>query len=286
MVRKIPSVRRKIAGEIKKVSDGFEEDAIKNAELLGSITKLPFNGMAYADIIKKVDDYMETGNYDWEKGRVSGSIYVFNKELIQLVTEVYGKASYTNPLHPDVFPGVCKMEAEVVRMTANLFHGTPESCGTMTTGGTESIMMACKAYRDYGREENGITKPNIVMPVTAHSAFDKAAQYMGMFVKTVKVNPRTTQVDIKAMESAINSNTIMLVGSAPNFPYGTMDDIEAIAALGKKYNIPVHVDACLGGFIIVFMKRAGYQLKPFDFRIDGVTSISADTHKVGSILLF
>lgn len=237
--------------------------------------------MTYDDIIVKVDEYLETGNYDWEKGRVSGSIYYYNQDLIKLVTEVYGKASYTNPLHTDVFPGVCKMEAEVVRMCANLFHGTPESCGTMTTGGTESIMMACKAYRDYGREINGITKPNIVMPVTAHSAFDKAAQYMNMFVKTVKVNPRTTQVDLKAMESAINSNTIMLVGSAPNFPYGTMDDIEAIAALGKKYNIPVHVDACLGGFIIVFMKRAGYQLKPFDFRLDGVTSISADTHKVG-----
>lgn len=166
--------------------------------------------MTYDEIIKKVDEYLKTGNYDWANGRVSGSIYFFNQDLIKLTTEVYGKASYTNPLHPDVFPGVCKMEAEVVRMTANLFHGSSESCGTMTTGGTESIMMACKAYRDYGREENGITKPNIVMPVTAHSAFDKAAQYMGMFVKTIKVNPRTTQVDIKAMERAINSNTIMV----------------------------------------------------------------------------
>lgn len=175
--------------------------------------------MTYDDIITKVDEYLETGNYDWENGRVSGSIYFFNQDLIKLTTEVYGKASYTNPLHPDVFPGVCKMEAEVVRMTANLFHGSSKSCGTMTTGGTESIMMACKAYRDYGREENGITKPNIVMPVTAHSAFDKAAQYMGMFVRTVKVNPRTTQVDIKAMESAINSNTIMVSSFSKLFFY-------------------------------------------------------------------
>ena len=120
-----------------------------------------------------------------------------------------------------------------------------------------------------------------MLPTTAHTAFDKAAQYLGLTVKNVKLNPVTMTVDIKAMERAINKNTIMLVGSAPNYPYGTIDDIEAISKLALKYNIPMHVDACLGGFLIVFMKRAGYTLSKFDFSLNGVTSISADTHKYG-----
>jgi sphinganine-1-phosphate aldolase len=141
---------------------------------------------------------------------VSGAVYYFDQNLIDLVTEVYGKSSYTNPLHPDIFPGVCKMEAEVIRMVCNLFNGGPATCGTMTTGGTESIIMACKAYRDYAQEERGVTKPNIVMPVTAHTAFDKAAKYLKLFVRTVKVDASTTKVDIRAMEKAINKNTVMV----------------------------------------------------------------------------
>ncbi|KAL7016926.1 hypothetical protein ACKWTF_010202 [Chironomus riparius] len=173
------------------------------------------------------------------------------------------------------------MEAEVVRMVVNLFNGNSNCCGQVTTGGTESIVLACKAYRDYGREVNGIERPNMVIPTTAHSAFDKAAQFFGITVKTVKVDPKTFQVDLKAMERAINKNTIMLVGSAPNYPYGVMDDIEKIAKLARKYKIPLHVDACLGGFLIIFMKRAGYPLPKFDFSIKGVTSISCDPHKYG-----
>lgn len=278
LARLVPAVQRKIDSEIAKINDGF----VKEASQRGTFTTvLPETGLKQNDILQKVDEYLSLGHYKWKDGFLSGAVYYYDPELVKLVTEVYGKASYTNPLHADVFPGICKMEAEVVRMTATLFNGGPEACGTMTTGGTESIMMACKAYRDYGRDSKGINKPNIVLPVTAHTAFDKSAKYFGMYTKTVPVNPETTEVDIKAMERAINKNTVMLVGSAPNYPYGTMDDIEAIAKLGKKYSIPVHVDGCLGGFLIIFMKRAGYHVKPFDFSVDGVTSISADTHKYG-----
>ncbi|XP_055632841.1 sphingosine-1-phosphate lyase [Toxorhynchites rutilus septentrionalis] len=278
LARKIPAVQRKIDAEIAKINEGFVKDASQYGEF---VTILPQDGIAEDRILQKVDEYLSLGHYKWKEGFISGAVYYYDPRLVKLVTEVYGKASYTNPLHVDVFPGICKMEAEVIRMAATLFKGGSNACGTMTTGGTESIMMACKAYRDYGHEVKGITKPNIVLPVTAHTAFDKSAKYFGMYTKTVPVNPESTEVDIGAMERAINRNTVMLVGSAPNFPYGTMDDIEAIARLGKKYNIPVHVDACLGGFLIVFMKRAGYYVKPFDFSVDGVTSISADTHKYG-----
>ncbi|XP_058061230.1 sphingosine-1-phosphate lyase [Anopheles bellator] len=278
LARLIPAVRRKVEAETAKINDSFVKDISQSGNYY---TELPYDGLGPEEILTKVDDYLELGHYRWKEGFLSGAVYYYDPKLIELVTSVYGKASYTNPLHPDVFPGVCKMEAEVVRMTATLFHGGPETCGTMTTGGTESIMMACKAYRDYARELRGITKPNMVLSVTAHSGFDKAAKYLGIFTKVVPMDKNTTEVNIRAMERAINRNTVMLVGSAPNFPYGTMDDIEAIAALGRKYNIPVHVDACLGGFLVVFMKRAGYPVRPFDFSIPGVTSISADTHKYG-----
>ncbi|KAL7016927.1 hypothetical protein ACKWTF_010202 [Chironomus riparius] len=281
LVRHVPSIRKRIETECENIQKQFEDDTLKFGEELGYVVKLPEDGWHRKDILKKIDDYLELGHYKWDEGFVSGAVYNFDAKILELVTKVYGKTAYTNPLHPDVFPGVCKMEAEVVRMVVNLFNGNSNCCGQVTTGGTESIVLACKAYRDYGREVNGIERPNMVIPTTAHSAFDKAAQFFGITVKTVKVDPKTFQVDLKAMERAINKNTIMLVGSAPNYPYGVMDDIEKIAKLARKYKIPLHVDACLGGFLIIFMKRAGYPLPKFDFSIKGVTSISCDPHKYG-----
>ncbi|KAG5672948.1 hypothetical protein PVAND_003035 [Polypedilum vanderplanki] len=281
LVRYVPSVRRKIESEFENIQKTFEDDMMKYGDEMGYIVKLPEDGWHRKDILKKIDDYLELGHYKWDEGFVSGAVYNFDSKINELVTKVYGKTAYTNPLHPDIFPGICKMEAEVIRMVAHLFNGNSNACGSITTGGTESILLACKAYRDYGREVNGIEKPNMVIPVTAHSAFDKAAQYFGITVKTVKLDPKTYQVDLKAMERAINKNTIMLVGSAPNYPYGVMDDIEKIAKLARKYRIPLHVDACLGGFLVAFMKRAGYPLPKFDFSVKGVTSISCDPHKYG-----
>ncbi|XP_046811332.1 sphingosine-1-phosphate lyase [Lucilia cuprina] len=280
-LKRVPAVRRKIESELAKATTDFENDISKSCEKLTYSLRLPEDGLSKEEILKLVDEHLKLGHYDWRDGRVSGAVYGFQEDLVDLVTQVYGKASYTNPLHPDIFPGVCKMEAEVVRMACTLFHGDAKTCGTMTTGGTESIVMACKAYRDYAREHKGITQPNMVVPRTIHAAFDKAGQYFNIHVRYVDVDPETYEVDMKAFKKAINSNTIMLAGSAPNFPYGTMDDIEAIAALGVKYDIPVHVDACLGSFVVALARVAGYSTKTFDFELPGVTSISADTHKYG-----
>ncbi|XP_037947472.1 sphingosine-1-phosphate lyase-like [Teleopsis dalmanni] len=281
LAKKIPAVQRKIEDEMARATKDFEGEMIKSCGDLSYALELPEKGLNKQQILQLVDEHLKISRYDWRDGRVSGAVYGFKEELVEIITQVYGKASYTNPLHPDIFPGVCKMEAEVVRMACALFHGNKDSCGTMTTGGTESIILACKAYRDFARENKGITKPNMVVPKTAHAAFDKAAQYFNIHINYVNVNPETTEVDLKAMKRAINCNTILLVGSAPNFPYGTMDDIDQIAALGLKYNIPVHVDACLGSFVVALTKEAGYAIKPFDFSVKGVTSISADTHKYG-----
>ncbi|XP_067092401.1 sphingosine-1-phosphate lyase 1 isoform X3 [Osmerus mordax] len=217
---------------------------------------------------------------DWEKGKVSGAVYWGDENLTKLLVKVYGDFAWSNPLHPDIFPGVRKMEAEVVRMTCSLFHGGPNSCGTVTSGGTESILMACKAYRDMAYER-GVKHPEIIAPVSVHAAFDKAANYFGMKLVHIPLDKKTMKVDVKAMKRAIGRNTAMLVCSAPQFPHGVMDPIEEVGKLAQQYNLPLHVDACLGGFLIVFMAKAGFKLAPFDFRVKGVTSISADTHKYG-----
>lgn len=280
LARKIPYVRRKLEEETGKVAKLFQDDIKQSNAGLEYFLQLPNQGRSKPEILELVTSYLNRGHYDWKHGRVSGAVYYYEKDLVDLLTEVFGLTSYTNPLHPDIFPGVCKMEAEVIKMCAYMFGGDSRTTGSMTSGGTESIMMACKAYRDYAREEKGITRPEILIPVTAHPAFDKAANYFGLKVRHI---PLTSDyiVDVAAMRSAISGNTVMLVGSVPNFPYGTMDDIQAICELGLKYNIPVHVDCCLGGFLAPFMKAAGYPLPPFDFKVPGVTSISADNHKYG-----
>ncbi|CAG9856583.1 unnamed protein product [Phyllotreta striolata] len=281
LLKKIPQVRKKLEDELDSIAKGFEDDIKESTKGLTFIRELPKSGLSKEAILDTLNDNLSLGNYDWKGGRVSGAVYFYNKDLIELITDVYGKTSYTNPLHPDLFPGVCKMEAEVVRMAASLFHGDENAVGSMTSGGTESILMACKAFRDYGREVKGITKPEMVVPTTVHAAFDKAGQYFKIRVRSIPVDNRTYQVDMKQFKRAINSNTVLLVGSAPNFPYGTMDDIPAISELGVKYNIPVHVDSCLGGFLSCFMEDAGYPIPLCDFRLPGVCSISADTHKYG-----
>nr|XP_003704170.1 PREDICTED: sphingosine-1-phosphate lyase [Megachile rotundata]XP_012142599.1 PREDICTED: sphingosine-1-phosphate lyase [Megachile rotundata]XP_012142600.1 PREDICTED: sphingosine-1-phosphate lyase [Megachile rotundata] len=275
----IPTIRERIDQELNNINQTFEQQVVERMGTIPFVVKLPDKGLDPKNILDKVTECVQLGNYDWKSGKVSGAIYRIDTDLLRLMGDIYSIASYTNPLHPDVFPGICKMEAEVVRMACNLFHGDEESCGTMTSGGTESILLACKTYRDYARQVKGIKHPEMVMPATAHSAFDKAAQYLKIKTRIVPVNTNSYTVCMKAMERAITRNTIMLVGSAPNFPYGTMDNIEAISKLGVKYNIPVHVDACLGGFLICFMSDAGFNVPPFGFELPGVTSISADTHK-------
>nr|CAG4643915.1 EOG090X051L [Lepidurus arcticus] len=281
LVRKVPAVQRLIAKQKKETMVGMVADLNKEGKHIAIRKTLPESGFSSNAVLHEAEQLLNLGAFDWSKGCLSGAVYNVDADLNNLLTKVYEKSAYSNPLHPDVFPGVRRMEAEVVAMTAALFRGGPDACGTMTSGGTESIVMACKAYRDYALEVKGIAKPEIVIPVTAHAAFDKAADILKLKVVHVKVDPVTFQVDVNAMRRAITRRTAMLVCSAPGFPYGIVDPVADIAALGQRYNIPVHVDACLGGFLIPFMREAGFPLPEFDFSLPGVTSISADTHKYG-----
>ena len=281
-LRRMPFVGGKIAGELKKVVDDIKNDPIfarRKGEIVTA--KLPAKGLgkkAVLDRVAAMDELL--GGADWEGGRVSGAVYGSDPELHKCLVDVYGRFAWSNPLHPDVFPAVRKMEGEVVKMCVHMFHGSEEACGSMTSGGTESILMACRAYRQWGYER-GITMPEMVVPETAHCAFDKAAEYFRMKIVHVPVDEQTRRCDMRAMRRAINRNTVMLVGSAPQYPHGIIDSIEDIAKLAQSKGIGVHVDCCLGGFIVPFLEEAGFNVRPFDFRVPGVTSISADTHKYG-----
>uniref|UniRef100_A0A8C5I4R8 sphinganine-1-phosphate aldolase n=1 Tax=Gouania willdenowi TaxID=441366 RepID=A0A8C5I4R8_GOUWI len=269
-----------IQNQLNKALDDMSLSLCTLKEGMSYTKQLPSKGLSQSQVMDRIREYETLNEVQWEKGRVSGAVYWGDESLTKFLVKVYGDFAWSNPLHPDIFPCVRKMEAEVVRMSCTLFNGGPKSCGTVTSGGTESILMACKAYRDMAHER-GVKYPEILAPVSVHAAFDKAAHYFGMKLVHIPLVNNTMKVDVKAMKRAINGNTAMLVCSAPQFPHGIMDPVEEVAELAVRYNLPLHVDACLGGFLIVFMEKAGYTLAPFDFSVKGVTSISADTHKYG-----
>ncbi|XP_063814863.1 sphingosine-1-phosphate lyase 1 [Pseudophryne corroboree] len=280
IIKRLPFIGSKIQKELDKALNEMAHVVLNVKGGMSFVTALPHTGLKQEQVMEKLKEYSALGEVSWEQGKVSGAVYSGDERLTQLFVKVYEEFAWSNPLHPDIFPGVRKMEAEVVRMACTLFNGGPDTCGAVTSGGTESILMACKAYRDLALE-NGIKHPEIIAPVSAHAAFDKAAHYFGMKMVHIPLCKKTMKVDVKAMRRAISKNTVMLVCSAPQFPHGVIDPIEDVAKLALKYQIPFHVDACLGGFLIVFMEKAGFPLPPFDFRVKGVTSISADTHKYG-----
>jgi glutamate/tyrosine decarboxylase-like PLP-dependent enzyme len=181
-------------------------------------------------------------------------------------------------------PSQTKFEGEIVAMTLDLFHAeavtSTEPAGLVTTGGTGSILHAMVAYREQGAAR-GVTAPNVVKPETAHPAFDKGCHLFGIEVRTVPVDPVTTRADMRSVASAIDDDTVALVGSACNYGYGTIDPIDELSELALSHGIGLHVDGCLGGWILPFGRELGYDIPVFDFRVPGVTSISADTHKYG-----
>ncbi|GAA5993343.1 hypothetical protein JCM10908_001437 [Rhodotorula pacifica] len=287
MRKTIPSVRNKVQGELDKVTLELEAKLAPKDLTKVSFTSLPAHGLSRTETTSVLDTLANLPNTKWETGRVSGAVYHGGEEMGQLWKEAFGKFEVSNPLHADVFPGVRKMDSELVSMCLSLYNcPLPTSsidenggAGTTTSGGTESILMACKAYRDRAREEFGITEPEMIVPLSVHAAFDKAAHYFGIKIHHIPVDPVTRKVQIHKVKRAINANTILLVGSAPNFPDGAIDDIAALSDLAIKYRLGLHVDCCLGSFLVPFLDKAGFETVPFDFRVPGVTSISCDVHK-------
>ena len=248
-----------------------------------TFARIPQVGRAREEILTEMEDFYAREEHKWRDGYVSGAVYHGGQEHIDFQNQVYAINSQTNPLHFDVWPSGVKFEAEIVSMTANMLNADKagdEIVGTVTSGGTESILLAMKTYRDRGRAEKSITEPEMIVPTTAHAAFDKASQYFNIKMVRIPVG-EDFRADVQATAAAITPNTVVIVGSAPPFPHGIIDPIEELSELARAHGIGFHTDACLGGFVLPWAEKLGYPVPPFDFRLPGVTSMSADTHKYG-----
>ncbi len=218
----------------------------------------------------------------WDDGRMYAYVYDPGQDAMEVGKQAYMAYLVENGLDPTTFPSLLKLEREVVRATINLLRGDEQVVGNFTTGGTESIMLAIKTARDWARlHKPEIKEPEMVICQTAHHAFHKGAQYFGLKVVMTPFDTTTYRADVQAMRAAITPNTILLVGSAPAYSQGVVDPIPQIAALAQEHGLLCHVDSCVGGIHLSFMRKLGYDVQPFDWTVSGVTSISTDLHKFG-----
>ncbi|XAR64375.1 Sphinganine-1-phosphate aldolase [Bertholletia excelsa] len=282
-IKLVPGVRNYIDAEKQKVVDKLQASVKSKRD--GWRTELPMSGLGTGVLEKMKED--KRNDVAWQ-GKCSGTVYIGGSESeghFSLINEACSMFAHTNPLHMDVFKSVVRFEAEVVAMTAALL-GAKETasggqiCGNMTSGGTESILLAVKTTRDCMKAKKGITRPEMIIAESAHSAYDKAAEYFNIKLWRVPVNNDFT-ADVAAIKRCINKNTILLVGSAPGYPHGIIDPIKELGDLALSCGICFHVDLCLGGFVLPFARKLGYHVPPFDFSVKGVTSVSVDVHKYG-----
>jgi sphinganine-1-phosphate aldolase len=217
----------------------------------------------------------------WHEGRAWSLVYDGGDDLTEFLKQAYTLFFSENGLNPMAFPSLKRFEAEVVSMTAGLLGGNEQTAGNMTSGGTESILLAVHTARQWARSHKpGNDVPEMVLPITAHPAFEKAAHYFCVRPVHVAVGS-DYRVDVDAVKRAITDRTILLVGSAPSYPQGVIDPIVELAAVAREHGLLCHVDACVGGFMLPFLRRLGYRVPDFDLSVPGVTSLSVDLHKYG-----
>lgn len=285
-VRALPGVNQRIEAQYDELMADLEGSLKPYRADYATFAHLPEHGRDRAAILEEMAELAEIEADRWRDGFVSGAVYHGDDGHIDFLNQIYALNSQSNPLHADVWPSVAKFEAEIVSMTADMLGASAadrsgaEICGTLSSGGTESILLAMKTYRDGGRATRNITRPEMIVPVTAHAAFDKAAQYFDIKPIRVPVDG-DMRADADAVRRAITGDTVVIVGSAPCFPYGVIDPIEEMSEIARERGIGFHTDACLGGFILPWAAELGHDVPPFDFRLPGVTSMSADTHKYG-----
>lgn len=241
-------------------------------------TDFPQHGTPWSELEPRMRE-MGAGDVKWRDGKTA--IYVFNagEDVAAVKKAAYAMFSEENGLGPAAFPSLARMEREVVAFGLQLLNAPEGAAGGMTSGGTDSIFMAVKAARDYARSRGQTGPANIVTPYSAHPAFHKAAMVMDIEVRRTPL--KECLADPAAIEAAADANTIMIVGSAPNFPYGLIDPIEALGEVAQRKALWLHVDACVGGYIAPFVKMNGADLPAWDFTVPGVSSISGDLHKYG-----
>jgi sphinganine-1-phosphate aldolase len=241
--------------------------------------ELPNAGMPSDAIFAHLDD-LKHDDVRWREGRAFTLVYYGGVDVLAVAEEAYRRYSSENALNTDAFPSLRTLQSEVVGIVGDWLHAGDEGAGFMTSGGTESILMAVKAARERGRKERGIDRPNIVLPASAHAAFEKGCYYFGLESRRVPVRA-DWRADVDAMRAAIDDNTVLVVGSAPQYPQGVIDPIPEIAALALAGDINFHIDACMGGVTLTYLALLGEKIPPWNFDVPGVTSISIDLHKYG-----
>jgi len=240
-----------------------------------------FEGVPARQVLAELGEFA-VGDADWRSGRILTGLYDAGGDAHAVAVEAYTRFLAQNALYINLYPSLGKLEREVVASVAELLRGDDEVVGNVTSGGTESILLAVKAARDWSRANRPhIAVPQIVLPVTAHPAFHKAAQYLGLDVVVTPVDSTGFRADAAAFASAMGPNAILGVGSAPNFSHGTIDPIAEMASVARERGALFHVDGCVGGIYLSVLRRMGGAVRDFDFSVPGVTSISADLHKYG-----
>lgn len=245
------------------------------------MSEIPREGRPHEAILA---DLAELRNDDakWREGKVFSLVYDAGEAHQDLLKRAYSLYFSENGLNPMAFKSLRRMETDIVKMTLSMLNATEGAVGTLTSGGTESILLAVKAARERAKKRRGPFSgaPELLVPKSIHVAFDKAAHYFGLKIRHVPLED-DFRVNVRALRRMMNRNTVLIAASAPQYPHGVIDPIAEIAELARQKEIPFHVDACIGGFVLPWIERLGEPVPRWDFRVDGVTSISADLHKYG-----
>lgn len=242
--------------------------------------QFPQHGLSAEEVLRQMEA-ARAHDVDWRGGRINVYTHFAGDDVLDLAKDASRLFFSENALGQSAFPSLKKFESDVISWALGLLNGGREATGSITSGGTESIFMALKTARDWARATRpGLGETEIVVPYSAHPAFNKGAHFLDVKVKRIPLR-NDYRADVDAMAKAIGPDTIMLVGSAPQFPHGVFDPIDDLAALARDKGLWLHVDACVGGFIAPFLRKLGQAIPPFDFSVEGVTSISADLHKYG-----
>lgn len=241
--------------------------------------RIPEQGLPKDEVFRRLEEF-RAHDVDWRSGRTWAYVYDPGQEIEEVIKKAYMMYLSENALDPTAFPSMLKLETTLVAMAAAHLNGPPGVVGNFTSGGTESIILAVKTARDHARAHRPeITAPELILPVTAHAAFHKACHYLDVRPVLVPVDTTTFKADVDAVRHAITPNTIQLVGSAVSYAHGVVDPIPELGALAQEHGLLLHVDGCMGGFLLPYFRRLGVDVSPFDFSIPGVTSMSMDFHK-------
>lgn len=278
----VPGVGALIEQQVAKELSGIEKDMLGDGDA-DALLVLPAEATPASEVLARARSLRRADSYTAQHGKQWGGIYHHaESELTVLQSQVWAAYNTSNALYPQCFPSLRRFEAELISMTIGLLHGHEAGCvGLLSSGGTESVLLAALAYREHGRKVRGISHPQIVCGLSAHPAIVKACHYFGIELVKAPLDPTTMQLTAATVRPLLTSRTVAIYASAPSFSFGCVDAIEELGALAQSRGVGLHVDNCLGGYLLSFMQREGRFERAWDFAVPGVTTVSIDLHKYG-----